>query len=116
MLCLQTPSKRPPLESKEHPTPSKLPVTDRRRVMVSITPMKMSPLKSMSKTRHVSPVLTQQGIRKLRATNARLKRVIASRRLKMEGKDKDTVSPHTPEEKDSESTSVQAEEAMGSKA
>ncbi|XP_034149987.1 uncharacterized protein LOC109615425 isoform X2 [Esox lucius] len=81
----QTPPKRPAPESEEHPTPSKLPVTDRRSVMVSITPMKMSPLKSKSKTRHVSPVLTQQGIRKLRATSARLKRAIASRRLKMEG-------------------------------
>ncbi|XP_028971984.1 uncharacterized protein LOC109615520 [Esox lucius] len=96
----QTPSKRPPLESKEHPTPSKLHLTDRRSVVVYITPMKISPLKLKSKPTNVSPIMTQQGMRQLRSTNARLRRAIASRRLKMENKPKETVPPHRPERKE----------------
>ncbi|XP_071212416.1 uncharacterized protein [Salvelinus alpinus] len=79
-------ARQPPVEMEN--TPRRMKRMTRRRMVVAISPMRLSPLKMKKKLPPHSPIVTLKGMRKLNSNSnkCRLKNAIASRRLKLQEK------------------------------
>ncbi|XP_045076884.1 uncharacterized protein LOC123491066 [Coregonus clupeaformis] len=81
-----TPSKLTMPELEQYHTPSKKQLILRRRMVVAVSPLLVSPIKLKSKSPLTSPIVTMQGMQQLNSNEDRLKKAIASRRRKLDEK------------------------------
>ncbi|CAB1340592.1 unnamed protein product [Coregonus sp. 'balchen'] len=73
-------------ELEQYHTPSKKQLIRRRRMVVAVSPLLVSPIKLKSKSPLTSPIVTMQGMQQVNSNKDRLKEAIASRRRKMDEK------------------------------